>query len=298
MNLTNYIKGLFKTFKRDSVVDSCTQTGQMIKEHTLPAYEAAAVLFKSNGFKSKEGKDFASIYSKKVDRNTDMITSVKNILSNTLVLLDHISNVAKNEFSQTEASVVLTYKKSTYLRTISCAEFLSTYSRSLLNYIYSLETDKANGTNITKDSILKIEISYIVDNFLSFCDVCKVLHTDKKDYDRLVSGIPDIVISELTELTLPETLGDKKIDPLMMKNISVSWNPFYHIGLAIAAYQVDKYKQAKSQSELLQMRKLNLEKINQNEPDARLQKEIEYLQNRVDGLNYKIQKFEEENSNA
>lgn len=298
MNLTNYIKSLFPTFKKDKVIESCELTKQSIQEHSLPSYQAAVELFKGREFKSKEAKDFSIVYSKNVDKSTgvEMVSSIRDILSNATVLLDHISNISKNEFSQTESSIALTYKKSTYLRTVSAAEFMSIYSRKFLNYIYVLETNKADSSVSVKGSVLAIEIKWLEDNFLSFCEVCRILQTAKDKYDRLVKDIPEATISELTETTFPETVGLSKIDPLRMKNLSVTWNPFYHIGLAVAAYQVDRYKSSRTEMELLQMRKLNLEKTYANEPDAKLQKEIDYLQTRVDNLNYKIKQFEEENN--
>jgi hypothetical protein len=296
MNLVNYIKSLFPTFKKDKVIDSCNLTKQSIREHALPSYESASELFKSTSFQSKEMKDYVLVYSKTVEKvsGVDLVSSIRDILKNTLVLLDNISELSKNEFSQNEASIALTYKKSTLLRTIQAAEFANIYSRKFLNYVYVLETTQADKSVSLKDSLLPVEVKWLEDNFLNFCLVCSILLTSKDKYNKGIKELPEATITELTETTLPETLGMAKLDPLNMRGLSIYWNPFYMIALARAQWQAENYKASQAELELLQLRKLNLEKLQQNQPDAKLQKQIDYMQNRVDGLNFKLKQMEED----
>ncbi len=122
----------------------------------------------------------------------------------------------------------------------------------------------------------------------------EVMRRDPKDIAKALKGLPDSTITELTEKTLPAMLGEKAVDPFSLRHLSVQVNPFYFIGMLKAEYQANKYKGAKAELELLQLRKLNLEKLLAKSPDARLEKEIEYMANRVSGLNYDIDKMEKE----
>lgn len=291
MNLINYVKGLIPLFKKDEVIDSCNLTKKSIENHTLEAYITAEKLFKDKNFKSKELGDLVFDYNKVVQSvpGTKIIKAIRESLDNSIVLLDYIAGVSKNEFSDTEASLALSYKKSTYLRVIQAASFVDTYAGKFLNYIYICETSELDNSDI-KDCLLPIEIKWIKDNIYQFCLASKVLLTTKENFHKSIDGIPNATISELTETTFPTTIGMAKVDPFNLRGISASWNPFYIIGLRKVVSQVAQYKASQASLELLQLRKLNLEKLYLKQPDAALQKEIEYMQNRVDELNYELAK--------
>ena len=296
MKLSNYVKGLFPSFKRDKIIDSLNATKEMIVKQTIPAYETGADLFKDRSFKSKKLKDFVKLYSSNVQNVTDakLLFSILSVLKNSVTLLDYIDNVSKNEFSDVETNVTLTIKKSTFLRTIQAAEFLSTYSRKFLNYVFVLETQEASEHTTVKNTLLDIEVNWIESNFYNFCIACKILTTAKDRFKNDINNIPDAVISDMSDLVLPETVGASKLDPIKMNALTVSWNPFYLLGMMMAGYQAEKYKTAEAELSLLQMRKLRLEQLYSSKPDPKLEKEINYLQNRVDKLQYKLEEMRED----
>lgn len=300
MNILNFIKGLLPSFKKDKIVESCELIGNSIREHTLPAYVSAEDLFSGKKFKSEEARDFAAVYEKKVGivRGAGMMGSIRTGLDNTLVLLQKISSDSNGLFSETETNLSLTYAKATCLRLIDAADFVNDYSRKLLNYIFVLETANADEHVSVKDSISAAEIKKLHEGFFDFCTCMKVLLRDVKDIETVIKNIPDAVVTAVTEKTLPSTIGRDKIDPFMLSNLSVKINPLYKIGMMVAEYQANKYKSAKAELELLQLRKLNLEKLYEKSPDARLQKEIEYMEDRVSSLNYKVAQMEKDYNNG
>jgi hypothetical protein len=137
-------------------------------------------------------------------------------------------------------------------------------------------------------------VVWLENGFLDFCNCLKTLGLDIKKIEEQIKDMPDAGISELTERTFPATLGSSKIDPFQMRYLSAAVNPFYYFGMLRAENQAKCYKVAKEELELLQLRKLNLEKLYDKTQDAKLQKEIEYMENRVSGLNYDITKMQEE----
>lgn len=299
MNLINYIKSLFPSFKKDKVLESCTLTIQGLKEYSLPSYENSEELLKIKGFSSKQMDAFIKEYSKnvaKVDEKS-FIGNVKTSIENAITLLEHLQDIAKKDFSETEASLALTYKKSNILRLIQVAEFLSVYSRKLLNYIYVVESADFEGSPSLKEALTKVEIDFVEDNFYNFTIACRTINNANKNFDRAYKDIPEAVITDLSEVTLPETIGNAKLDPFMMNgfiNVSVVWNPFYLIAMTISEYQATKFKSTQNEFNMLQLRMLNLEKLHNKEPDAALQKEIVYNQTRLNDLEYKIHKMKED----
>ena len=113
-----------------------------------------------------------------------------------------------------------------------------------------------------------------------------------EEVKKKLSEVPDIVITEDNQQTLPKTMGQSKLDPLQMNFIG-TWGLQYGLGLLLAEWQASRYKQAKETLKLVQLRKLNLEQVHGGKPNPKVQKEIEYLEARAKDLQYKIKMLEE-----
>lgn len=295
MSFLTYVKTLLPSFSKNKIVASCEMTQTSIREHTLPAYQAAETLLKGAKFKSEVVRDFAKIYARDVDKSAGgMIGSIRTRLDNSLVILNYIALNAKNIFSEVEASIALTYTKATYMRLVESAEFANTYARKFLNYVYILETAEADENASVKDSLTPAEIDWVNKNFIDFCLCLNIVGNSIAQIEKQMKELPDASITELSEKTFPTTLGVGKIDPFQIRHLSAAVNPFYYFGMHRAESQAKRYKAAKEELELLQLRKLNLEQINAKKPDAKVQKEIQYMENRVAGLNYDVTKMEKE----
>lgn len=296
MNLLNYITNLLPNFSRDKLIESCNLTRQGIEDNTLPCYQAAAELFKGKSFKSKEVNDFSKVYSKKAEKvsGVGMLSSIAGVLENASELLEFIADRAKDDFSNTEVSAALTYKKATIVKTVQLAEFVSTYSRKFLNYIYILEITNKDNTVDLKDSIVPAQKEWLETNFYNFADSCKVLLTSRKNFIKALDVIPDSAITRATEEVLPTTAGLSKIDPLNLRGISVTYSPFYLLGMVVASYQANKYKASKAELELLQVRLFQMEQTLKGTNDAALEKQVSYMQSRVDDLSFEVAKMEKD----
>ena len=146
------------------------------------------------------------------------------------------------------------------------------------------------------DSLSPAEIEWLNANFLSFCTALNVVSGNPQQVKKQIDNIPDIIITSENATTLPSTMGEARLDPFQMNLITVRMNPIYHIRMFVAEYQADRYKAAKEEVKLLQLRKLNLEKLADGKPEAHIQKEITYMETRIQGLNFKIAKMEKENA--
>ena len=84
-----------------------------------------------------------------------------------------------------------------------------------------------------------------------------------------------------------------KIDPFQMRFIPAWLNIIYHVRLGIAEWQVGRYNAAKEELKVIQLRKLHLERLRDGKADAAIEKEIAYLEERAQKLNYKLRQMEE-----
>jgi hypothetical protein len=293
MKLLDYIKSLMPTFTKNAIIKSCELSSESIKTHTLPAYVSATELFKGVKFKSKEILALQKEYEGSVPAGKNgkgIIGSITDGLENSLLILDALNHDSLVIYSDNEANISLTYLKTMVIKLIESIEFGNTYARRLLNYIYVMETKVENQDN--DSMLLPAEVKWLEDNFLDFCLCMKVMKYDIKVIRKNLSDLPDASITELTERTFVTTVGVGKMDPFQFRHLSAKANLFYFFGMMIASNQAAMYKAAKAELELLQLRKLNLQKQYEKSPDAKIEKEISYMQNRVSGLNYDIEKME------
>lgn len=291
-SLLDYVRALVPSFKKNSVLSGIEQTRHAIVETVLPVYMNAMEQFAANKISSKEAKDWVSEFDKRVGGGGP-IGVTAGILQNTVQILDHLSDEGKKVFSDVEANVGLTYQKATYVRLLEAAEFVSEYSLKWLNLIVVLETAGADGSS-SRGEITPIDKKYLEEHYDAYLSALIVLSKTVKDIEKGVKGLPDAVISELTESTFPTTLGQGKIDPFNMRQFSAAVNPFYFFGMMVVEYQAKVYKRKKALKELLELRLLNLKKIQEKNPDAGLQKDIEITADRVGDLDFEIRKKEKE----
>lgn len=289
MNLFQYASGLLPSFSKNAVLTSAEITKTSIREHTLPAYDTAVELWKGTKFKAKSIQAIEAEIKKGV-ASKPLFEVVQKALSNGCLILEFAGDHSKKIFSNTEANLGLTYAKATLVRVVNASEFANTYARKLINYIYIEEAIQAG---VEQHVVMPpAEVKWLTDGVNDFCIALRALTRNVEDFKKHVSGLPDAIISELTEATFSTTLGEGKTDPFELRNLSVKVSPFYLIGMMVASYQANKYKAAQAELELLQLRQLQLQKAMERTQDAKLEKELEYLQDRVNGLNYSIQKME------
>lgn len=296
MKILSFLQSLLPNFKKDQILEDLKVSRTEIKEFTIPSYESSLGLLKTWKFKHDEIKDLQSTFNRMVkdSGHGNMVEQIHNkfkiVLENTAVL----EKMVETTYSEDIAGAGLTYLKANMLQFVEFVGFTSNYARKLLIYIYILETSlyEESKTVIT-ESLSPAEVKWIKDNFISFCVALNIVGCDSKKVKKSLDDIPDIVITTDNYDTLSSTMGETKLDPFQMKLIATWVNPIYHVRMFIAEWQADRYKVAKEELKLLQLRKLNLEKISSGKPDAHLEKEIEYMESRIQSLNYKVKKMEE-----
>lgn len=292
--ILDYISRLVPSFKKHEVFEGIDSTRQTLRTIALAAYTLA----EQNGqkFTSKEVQERVRLYERSLGSvHGNIIKDVLKRLENAEALLDSIEQRAKKVFSDSEANLGLSYEKATYLRVIGALNYASVYAIDWLNWALTLEQsqDKSQGVvlseHITPAQIAALDANW--DNWLRALEVCGM---SERQLDKGLSELPDAVVTDLTEQTFAATLGMKKLDPFGLSQFTANYNLFYFIGMRWVEWRVRVYHANKAKLELLQLRLLNLRKLAEKEPDARLQKEIEYTANRVNKLDFALRREEQE----
>ena len=294
MKILAYISSLLPTFERERVLEDCRMTRAEIKSSTLPAYVGAEKLLRGYKLKSKNLIDkeavFGRIYS---HSNAPLVTAVVKGLNQTHDNLDHLELQLKKTLSEEVSAAGITYLKANLVQLCEAAAFVSKYAIRFLDYIYVLETAEIpdSGTYIQK-TFAPAEIAWIEDNFLSFCTALNAVATPTDQLARALATIPDIVVTKGNATTLPVTMGESKLDPFQMRLIGTPMAPIYHVAMFVAEWQANRYKASEEELKLCELRKLNLERLLENKPDARIQKVLEVTESRVHDLRVKLAKLE------
>ena len=297
MKIKNFIAALLPTFGTDRVLEDCRITKMELKEVTLPSYDQAALMFKGWKFKSEIMKGHIGSFNNLVKSSggDNMFVTIQKSFKDALINLDQVESLIEKTYSQEVAGGGFTYLKANLLQFVECMHFVSKYARKFLIYTYIHETAQfVEDGAITAESLTPAEQEWITANFINFCSALNVVSGNPGYVKKAISEIPDVVITSDNASTMSHTIGEAKLDPFQMSLIPIWLNPIYHVRMFVAEWQADRYKVAKEELKLLQLRKLNLEKLSEGKQDAAIQKQIEYMEGRIASLNYKIQKVEKE----
>jgi len=299
MSLISFFKSLPHKIGKNEVAKSCEIVLDSLREFTIPSFKSAIEITDKKGFVSAPAKTFQNELRKEIKgTGTNMFEAILDGMLSAETILNQLRDRSETLFAEQEATLALNYQKATYLRFISAIGFAVDYSRRMLNYIYVHESHHAGIIEDLNDQLPKAEVKFVEEQFKNFCLVMRALSKNYAELEKEINDMPDAVVTELSEQTFPATLGVSKVDPLGFNNfiipgdISARWNPFYLIGTMYASFQVAQFKTGEAELELLKLRKLNLEKAYNKNPDPALQTQIEGVSARVNNLHYEMEKLE------
>jgi hypothetical protein len=292
MKIENYVAGLSPSMRKDQVLDDITNVRKELVQATIPAYETISTVFGKWKWKSKEMQTHATAFGRMVGGG-QMVEVILKGLRDVSAALTVAEDYIVKTYNSEVASTAITYKKANVLQFVDAIAFLTRYARRYANYMLVCETATIpdSDTNL-KEAFAPAELSYIENNFTMFCQALKAIAIPAKEVEKRIEEAPEVIVKSASASVLGETMGAKKTDSFGLNFIAAKWNPFYHIGKALAEWQVNSYNAAKEELQLVQMRKLYLEKLNAKKPDAALAQEIQYTEGRLQNLTVKIARQE------
>lgn len=302
MNIVSYVKSLLPKFGKDRVLEDSRIIRTELETVSIPSYVEAEKAFTKWTFKSETLKGFITIFNRNIKPTSgfgnkdNMVITIRKGLERLLDILEMTEDNLQKNLEEDVIADGVTCLKANLIQCLEGVSYLSKYSFKLLNYIYVAETGalEDNEKNALKSNFSPAELEYIEKGFVEFCLVFGALTRSKQEFTKLIDQVPDIMVNFTNGDAITSTITSDKLDPLGMRSFSVRvTNPIYHIGLMVAEWQAQQYKLSKETKKILELRLLNLELIVQKNPDAKLQQEIEYIQSRIQGLDFKIRKMEE-----
>lgn len=297
MNIIAYVKSLLSGFTKNRVVDDARVTYAELEGNTIPSYAQAEQLFYNWKYRSQQMKDFSATFKRivKEDSQQNIIVGISRALDRVLENKIYVQEKIDQHFEEEIVTEGITCVKANLLRVLETVSFVSNYALSFLNYIYILETAQLNEENgYVRSNLSPAEIQHLQDRFTDFCMALNSIARKKDKFAKAIEDIPDVFLDINTGATLIGTIGEEKLDPLLMRNFSGNtMNLIYHVRMMVAERQIASYKKNKELKKVLELRLLNLRMQLENTPDAKIEKEISYTQGRVQSLEHDLKKLEE-----
>lgn len=308
MNIIAYLKSLLPSFKKDRILEDSRIVKTELETVSIASYKEAEKVFVGWNFKSKQMQDYIKIFNRNFKPGAgfgakdNIVTSIRKALEKLLETHSVVEDKLQSSLEDVVMAEGVTCLKANLLQTLEGISFISKYAYKFLNYIYIVETAnqaEQNEVEYIKNNLSPADIAYIEESFTYFAILLSTLSKSKVEIEKIIETIPDIVINSTNADAIQSTIDQDKLSPLsthgLVRNnaVTVFNNPIYHIGLMVAEWQANRYKLSKETKKVLELRLLNLQMIAQKNPDAKLEKEIEYIQSRIQGLDYKIKKMEE-----
>lgn len=280
---------LLPSFGKRTLTGEIDQISDKLKSFSIPAYKG----LDNKAFTSNTSKYFEGLYSKQVKRG-DMYKDILHALEKCLELSEYLNDQVDAKFNDDITRASLTAYMVNTLKLIQVLDFISDYARRLCRYLVSAEINKTNGATSEDLGTAPAEIQFITDYKYAFFEALKVVNAPVKEIKDKLESIPAIVITPDSMDTVGEAIGKGNIDPLALNFVATRFNPALFFGTKVARYQANKYKQAKLDLQEIQCKILKLKSMRNSNPDAKLDKQIEYYENLNNKVHAELEDMEED----
>lgn len=297
MNIEKFVKSLLPTLEMDKVRDDLANSLKMLRTATIPALKQADLAFKAHDFKSEVYKDYWDTYCNgegNPSRSKNLVAVMLAGCVNMETALVAVETMMDELFVSDSEAIGLTYRKANAIQLIAAGSFVAKYARKALLHVFVAESAefKDSGVDSISESIPPAELEWLKANMVNFFIILRNLARAGEDLKKRLIAVPDVTVTQSNVSIASAVHGEKNLDPLNMGFIPVMLNPIYHVRMLWVEYLANSYHAAKEELMLIQLRKLNLERLQDGKPDARIQKEIVALEGRISKLNQKIESLE------
>lgn len=299
LHILDFISSLPRRLSSSDVAEDLRTTKKELAEGVLPFFENFGEFFTKNQLRSKFSLNlmtsFNSNYSgEKARLGKTPIPSIALALKNVSKNLDFVMKEQANLLEQDILQDGLTAKKSILLRAGAQISSLAKYAQDFATYILDKETREANPETLADCKMTPYKENLVIRLMPAFASLLSAYGKEPSAFKKDLENVPDVVVNSQTAAALAGVYREVKLDPFSVSQVAqFDSNPIYHLRLFFAEWQANRYKAYKDKKKMLELRLLNLQQIQENTPKPALEKEIIYLQDRVDGYEAKMKRMEE-----
>lgn len=294
MNIVQYVESLRGVVNKDEVEKALSSVTQELGSKTIPVLNTAAAAFKTITLKSKEAIHFDGIYhdAYRLGRNANMMVDIESRMKNVMINLEFMRTAIEKTLPTTVAASNIDQRSAVLMQLVDHASFMSRFLRRFVESITIYETDQIGMyEDYQKNNLNKGEAGWLEKNFGYFLDVLKNFSEAPADFKKKFDTIPSIKVDTGAGQSV---FGRFTVDPYRMGFIPVRLNPFFIVGKWVVEFQAARHKEAQEDLVRIQRRVMLLEEAREGKSNPSIEKELEILRDRAEGLTYRINKTEQE----
>lgn len=245
----------------------------------------------------------------KRDAFTDLLLKT---IKNSYKLIDFIIEQSTEVLEENMYINSLTAKQITVIRSSTYFYELTDRVMDLFEYLIICEISSVKGQeryDYYDSSYFKNKLNSamrFITRFINTFDSVTI-----KDFEKMIDEVPDVVVNKDNSNAMVSLYGQSKLFPINLEShvstegfisdaviklvigaTSLIFKPFMWVISLWNTYSVSRYKQALERKKALDLYLMELETINKGEVNPKLEKEIIYVQKRVQDLEYEIREFE------
>jgi hypothetical protein len=294
MKISDFIKSLLPSFDKSRMVDDLDNVKKRLGE-LMPPLKAIAEIAGDRKFNNEWAAGVNSDFLNKVKMNPkvrgNMYANMYKIMLNVEASIPIIETQITRYFKEEIMKEAMTAVRISILQFIESYGFVIDITGQILLVTMQLEEDAA--TNATEPSVVAGELNTLASKLNDYYSSMNLLAGPKEDLEKKINSIPDVTIDSENIASVTAVVEAGKLDPFGFGFIGAKLNPIYHIRIAIAEYQTERYRLAKDTKQALELRLLRLKQLDAGKDDAALQLKIRNIEARIEDLSYKIKKMEE-----
>ncbi len=296
MSIVSFIKTLVPGLERNEVKEDIRITKKEIDDKSIPLYSDAAKYFIRTPFRSKKTEELNNTFMRALGKSREyknMLDAANQLMPEVSANLTFLEEQMDSVFAEKIISSAVTYKKAIILRALDYIGFVSIYSLNLLTLVYHYENEGNDLGGYSDIEISPVRIKTIETNVANFARILKVYGVSHSNFQNIYKSLPDVKLNDEFINAISE-LKEKNLDELgIVTAQGFEGNPVYHYRLMFAEWQANRYKLNKEKKKYLELRLMQLKMKNDNEEDPGLDKEVKYLSERIEKLEYWLHKQED-----
>jgi hypothetical protein len=301
MKTVDFVQSLTPSMERVRLTSVITDTRNKLKQHVIPLYKNAEEAFKGHPLASTAAKSFVAYMSVEVSARlqSNPFGFLAKALEDAIPKLDVLDHLVNKTFAGDVEKSAISYRGASILQATNAFLFMADYAATVLDRIVAAETLMTQKEPEKIDNHLVPAVkNYLDSEKKHFADVVKYSMIPESEFRDALENIPEVKVIPENHANVEASVGSDKLDPLKFNFFGLRTNPFYFFGKWWAERQVASYDATVQEAKQTELRLLELRQASSGKADAKLQQQINYNQERLDGLMRKKLKMEEDWAHA
>lgn len=274
---------------RKDFLSDIDSTLKMFRDSTYPMIDSAVVALKNQKYDTSLSSTFKASIERTLGRGRTPLNTVYVQLGNYEASLKEIRRWAEENFPENIVEGGLDARRANVIEWLSRYKLINSYlPQFLTTWMHEINGDDYVNTKVHKNNVLSLNATSI-----SFGEALTLVVKDTAEIKRMLAKIPELNVTTDKQSLATVGFTDKDINPMQLGFVASKWYPAYTIGRWFAERRDAKYQASLEEKVLFENQLELMKKRYEENPDAKLEKYIQYYTDRVEETRAKVQAYEE-----